>query len=177
MKELQKHIDVDFSAEEIQEWYKDFAQHLGPGETALSRTSFIRVYNSLFDGDASEFAGQVFRTFDKDGNNVVDFKEFIIGLCISGSDNPNAKLKWAFEMYDIDQNGYITEDEMNHILKAICKMTSSKLPEGFTTVQDMTRHIFLVLDKNFDNRISLDEFIEGASKVQVIVDILQCDPE
>ena len=117
IKQLQKHIDVDFTAEEIQDWFKDFESHLGRGETALSRTSFIKVYNSLFDGDASEFAGHVFRTFDIDNNNVVDFKEFILGLCVSGSTDPNIKLKWAFKMYDIDENGFITQDEMNHILQ------------------------------------------------------------
>lgn len=116
IKDLQKHIDVDFTSDEIQEWYNDFKNHLGIGESALSRTAFIRVYNTVFDGDASAFAGQVFRTFDRDNNNMVDFKEFILGLCMSGSSEPAVKLKWAFEMYDIDQNGYITQDEMIHIL-------------------------------------------------------------
>ena len=176
IKQLQKHIDVDFTAEEIQDWFKDFESHLGRGETALSRTAFIKVYNSLFDGDASEFAGHVFRTFDIDNNNVVDFKEFILGLCISGSTDPNMKLKWAFKMYDIDKNGFITQDEMNHILQAICKMTNSKLPKEFATTEDMTRNIFKILDKNSDNQISLEEFVDGAEKVQVILDILQCDP-
>ncbi|XP_063410071.1 neurocalcin-delta B-like [Mytilus trossulus] len=176
INELQHHIDVDFTKDEIQDWYKDFEKHLGQGETALSRTAFIRVYNSLFDGDASIFAGQVFRTFDVDNNNMVDFKEFILGLCMSGSTDPGVKLKWAFSMYDIDQNGYISQDEMNHILNAVCKMTNSRLPEEFTSIENMTKNIFNVLDKNSDNQISLDEFIEGAEKIQFVIDILQCDP-
>lgn len=116
IKDLQKHVDVDFSSYEIQEWYNDYKKHLGAGETTLSRTTFIQVYNSVFDGDASAFAGHVFRTFDRDKNNAVDFQEFILGLCMSGSHEPAVKLRWAFDMYDIDQNGYITMDEMIHIL-------------------------------------------------------------
>lgn len=116
--DLRSHIDVEFSKEEIQDWYKDFRQYLRHGETELDKTAFIKVYNSLFYGDASEFAEQVFRTFDHDGNNSVDFKEFILGLCLSGSENAEKKIKWAFNMYDIDQDGYISKEEMTHILKA-----------------------------------------------------------
>ena len=55
-------------------------------------------------------------------------------------------------------------------------MTNSKLPKEFATTEDMTRNIFKILDKNSDNQISLEEFVDGAGKVQVILDILQCDP-
>ncbi|CAC5386215.1 Frequenin-1,Neurocalcin homolog,Neurocalcin-delta A,Neurocalcin-delta B,Neuronal calcium sensor 1,Hippocalcin-like protein 4,Neuron-specific calcium-binding protein hippocalcin,Hippocalcin-like protein 1,Neurocalcin-delta,Visinin-like protein 1,Neurocalcin [Mytilus coruscus] len=175
--DLRSHIDVEFSKDEIQDWYKDFRQYLRHGETELDKTAFIKVYNSLFYGDASEFAEQVFRTFDHNGNNSVDFKEFILGLCLSGSENAEKKIKWAFNMYDIDQDGYITTEEMTHILKAICKMTGSKIPHEFNSPEDMTEKIFKILDKNSDNRISQQEFIEGADKVQILVDILQCNPD
>ncbi|XP_071144206.1 neurocalcin homolog [Mytilus edulis] len=175
--DLRSHIDVEFSKEEIQDWYKDFRQYLRQGETELDKTAFIKVYNSLFYGDASEFAEQVFRTFDHDGNNSVDFKEFILGLCLSGSENAEKKIKWAFNMYDIDQDGYISKEEMTHILKAICKMTGSKIPPEFKSPEDMTEKIFKILDNNSDNRISQQEFIEGADKVQILVDILQCNPD
>ena len=55
-------------------------------------------------------------------------------------------------------------------------MTNSKIPEEFATPENMTKKIFKLLDKDSDNKISLHEFVEGAEKVQIIVDILQCDP-
>ncbi|XP_052075229.1 neurocalcin homolog isoform X1 [Mytilus californianus] len=176
MEELRSHIDVEFTSKEIQDWYKDFRKDLRHGETELNKTAFIKVYNSLFSGDASEFAEQVFRTFDRDGNHSVDFKEFILGLCLSGSENAEKKLKWAFNMYDIDQNGYITKEEMTHIFKAICKMTG-KVPQEFKSPEDMAEKIFNMLDKNSDSAISQQEFIEGADKVQILVDLLSCDPD
>ena len=74
------------------------------------------MYNSLFAGDASDFAEQVFRTFDTDGNGTVDFKEFIVGLCVSGSTDFNTKLTWAFQMYDLNGDGFISWDEMRHMI-------------------------------------------------------------
>lgn len=55
-------------------------------------------------------------------------------------------------------------------------MTNAKLPAEFISAENMTLKIFEVLDKNCDNQISYEEFVEGAEKVQVIIDILQCDP-
>lgn len=116
ISELQNNIVVDLSRMEIEEWHKEFSKHLPKGEKALSRIEFIKVYNRLFDGDAAAFATQVFRTFDTDGDNFVNFKEFILGLCISGSDDSNIKLRWAFDMYDLDGDGFITEEEMVQML-------------------------------------------------------------
>ena len=56
-------------------------------------------------------------------------------------------------------------------------MTGSKIPEEFNTPEDMTDEIFKTLDKDSDDQISLEEFLESANKVQILVDILQIDPE
>ena len=96
--------------------YEEYQKSLGSGKKELTRKEFKRVYNSLFAGDASDFAEHVFRTFDADGSGSVNFKEFVVGLCVSGSTDLETKLKWAFTVYDIDGNGYIDKDEMRHII-------------------------------------------------------------
>ena len=58
----------------------------------------------------------MFRTFDGDGNGKVDFKEFLVGLSVTASDNLEKKLKWAFKMYDIDGNGNISREEMTSLM-------------------------------------------------------------
>lgn len=114
MRELRK--QVSFSAEEIRDWYNEYNKSLNKGERELTKKQFREVYNSLFVGDATEFAEHVFRTFDKDGSGTVNFEEFVIGLCVSGDNTSDAQLKWAFDMYDIDGNGLITREEMTKIV-------------------------------------------------------------
>ena len=113
IKDLQK--EVDFTGEEIQQWYKEYTKSCRYGRH-LTEKEFSEVYTKTFGGDATQFARHVFRTFDGDGNGKVDFKEFLVGLSVTASDNLEKKLKWAFKMYDIDGNGSISREEMTSLM-------------------------------------------------------------
>ena len=47
----------------------------------------------------------------------VDFREFIIGLSTLLRGTTVERLKWVFNMYDLDSNGSVTKDELIHVLK------------------------------------------------------------
>lgn len=117
LTKLEENDDVYFNRSEIEDWYKEFQLHVDKGITKLTVGVFKKIYNRVFDGDASSFAHHLFRTFDKNGDGYVDFEEFIIGLSVSGSNNTDRKLRWAFKMYDIDGNGLICKEEMICVLK------------------------------------------------------------
>ncbi|KAL4235606.1 Hippocalcin-like protein 1 [Mactra antiquata] len=167
--------DVNLSTEEIQNWYAEYQSSLASDKTELTREEFKKVYNSLFVGDASAFAEHIFRTFDRDGNGTVNFREFLIGLCVSGNDeNSGSKLRWAFEMYDINGDGYISRKEMNEIVEAIYKMTNAYRDRD--TSRKMSEKLFHLCDLNDDGKISFEEFCKGVERDPAIVNLLQCDP-
>lgn len=120
ISELHKSVDVDFTRNEIDEWYSEYKSKLGDGMSKLTMNEFKAVYNSVFAGDASAFVEHLFRSFDTDKDGFVDFKEFVVGLCVSGSDEYETKLKWAFRMYDVDGNGSISRKEMADLLEVHC---------------------------------------------------------
>lgn len=56
--------------------------------------------------------------FDEDGGGDVDFQEFVSGLsAFSSKGNKEEKLKFAFKVYDIDRDGYISNGELFIVLK------------------------------------------------------------
>ncbi|WAR22998.1 HPCL1-like protein [Mya arenaria] len=168
---------VEFTDDEIQNWFQEYNSSLAKGQKELTREEFKNVYNSIFIGDATEFAEHVFRTFDHDRSGTVNFKEFLVGLHVSGSSNLDTKLRWAFKMYDINGNGMIDKDEMKTIVSAIFKMTAAKVPEELNTPEKMTEKFFKELDVDQDGEISWDEFERGANKDPIILSLLQCDPD
>lgn len=87
----------------------------------LSKKKFIEVYSGFFpDGNAEEFCTHVFRTFDKDNSGRIDFKEFLLAINITSGGDPEEKLEWAYQMYDIDGNGTIERAEMVEIIHVSC---------------------------------------------------------
>ncbi|XP_060069905.1 neurocalcin homolog [Ylistrum balloti] len=168
--------ECDFSEAEIKEWYGEYQQ--SKKGRYLTVNEFKDVYSKMYGSDAGQFAEHVFRTFDLNGDGKVDFREFLIGLSVTSTDNIDQKLKWAFSMYDVDGDGAITRKEMLDMMASIYRMTPLIVkPPDVATPEMMTTKLFGNIDENGDGSITLEEFRTGAKADPLILNMLQLNPD
>jgi len=118
------------------------------GSGALSKEEFMQI-NDL---QQNPLVQRVIDLFDSDGNGEVDFKEFIEGISqFSVRGDKQAKLKFAFKVYDMDRDGYISNGELFQVLKM---MVGSNLKD--TQLQQIVDKTIINADKDGDGKINYE---------------------
>ncbi|KAJ3157461.1 Calcineurin subunit B [Geranomyces michiganensis] len=147
---------TNFSADEIQRLYKRFVKLDKDGSGRLTREEFLTLPQI-----ASNPLGQrLLAVFDADGTGQVDFKKFIQGLsAFSTKGKREDKLKFAFKVYDIDRDGYLSNGELFLVLKM---MVGNNLKDN--QLQQIVDKTIMEADLNGDGKVSFEEFqrmVEG----------------
>ena len=101
--------------------------------------------------------------FDEDGGGDVDFQEFVSGLsAFSSKGNKQEKLHFAFKVYDIDRDGYISNGELFIVLKM---MVGSNLKD--MQLQQIVDKTIMEADLDGDGKISFEEFTRMVENTDV----------
>lgn len=149
----------------------------------MTRKQFILEYKSLFPkGDAERFARHIFRAFDTDKSNTIDFREFLIGLSITSTNNSiKTKLEWTFNVFDIDGNGLLTRRESLEVIDAIVRCyLSSQNDSQNANLEHVVNMAKKSMMKIFDDvgsnppadKVTKAQFVEGCLKDEFISQLL-----
>eukprot|EP00761_Pharyngomonas_kirbyi_P011762 gb/GECH01011788.1/.p1 GENE.gb/GECH01011788.1/~~gb/GECH01011788.1/.p1 ORF type:complete len:197 (+),score=63.60 gb/GECH01011788.1/:1-591(+) len=145
------HFDVD----EVQDLYDQFKNISASrsDDGVIDKKEFQQALG-LQD---SLFVDRMFSLFDEDKDSCIEFKEFLTGLsvfCEKGT--IDEKLKFSFRIYDFDDDGCITKDELHRLLEA--SLVENSLGLSKEQLQSLVDATFAEADTDGDGRISFEEY-------------------
>ena len=104
--------------------------------------------NEIMGGDNDEEIKKKFLEIDVDGNNKIDFTEFLAANMDKSFYKDKEKLRIVFDKFDIDHNGIINKEDIIDILKMENLFDAKKLVTDLIEPNDI----------NKDGKIDFDEF-------------------
>jgi len=148
-----------FDMDEIKRLGKRFRKLDLDNSGALSIDEFM----SLPELHQNPLVQRVIDIFDTDGNGEVDFKEFIHGISLfSAKSNKKERMRFAFKIYDMDKDGFISNGELFQVLKM---MVGNNLRD--TQLQQIVDKTIIHADADGDGKISFEEFCDVVGNMDV----------
>jgi len=140
----------NFSGPEIQRLKKRFMKLDKDGSGSIDKEEFLQIPQIA----GNPLASRMIAIFDEDGGGTVDFQEFVGGLsAFSNRGGREEKLKFAFKVYDMDRDGFISNGELFLVLKM---MVGNNLKDQ--QLQQIVDKTILEADQNGDGKLDFDEF-------------------
>jgi len=171
LSELSHLLKLDqLNASDVLEAFSEVAHDgsLNRNRFRQSLLSLIRNHGMTLDRELSgPLLDQVFGVFDQDKNGLVDFEELGAGISILCRGSRDDKVRAAFSLYDYNNDGYITMDEMINYMGSVFRMLYETQPEVRGSMNGVdaeelgeitARQCFLEADIDRDGRLSFEEF-------------------
>lgn len=96
--------------------FKLILQKMNP-DGNMNLDDFKDFLYGFYKDKSTNLAEHYFRAADKNKSGTINFTEFLMFLNHECTSNPEERLNWMFDLFDIDGNGTIERPEMINIYK------------------------------------------------------------
>mmetsp|Transcript_12434 Transcript_12434/g.20139 ORF Transcript_12434/g.20139 Transcript_12434/m.20139 type:complete len:625 (+) Transcript_12434:222-2096(+) len=157
---------------------KQFADADKDGDGLVDLSEFARAIG--FDKDSNQVK-RLFNFFDRDLSGKIDFRELLTGMAnVHPFSSSKDKIKFAFELFDQDGDGYVSETELWNLWNVATENTDSQrfAEESRIELRNLIETVHnrrLLADGNIRSsssneiRISLEEFQDLVERDSEIV--------
>jgi len=162
-----------FNAQEITALLDIFNKFAGPTaqKNRLERIRFRDELHKSFQITDDFLMDRIFRAFDKGSKGYLRQEDFVCGLSTLLVGTLEDQMKYCFQVYDLNSDGYISREEMFHLLKStLVKQSTEEDPdEG---VKDLVETALKKLDTDHDGRVSVPDFKTAVTQDSLMLECL-----
>ena len=113
----------------------------------------------ISEEDVAKIETHAFRIYDENQNGFIDFHEFMTVFCIFTGEESVSVLEKVFRIFDVDNTGTITKDEMLILVKDIHALIKDDTKDY--SDEEVALRAFEEMDANKDGRVTRDEFVSA----------------
>jgi len=153
------HGIAQFNERDIKRLYNRFRALDADGNGQLDPSEIL----GLAELTENPLVQRVISIFDVDGNGTVSFIEFLVGLAkLAAGTSEEQKLEFAFGIYDVNKDGYISNGDLFQVMKM---MVGDNLSEE--QLQQLVDRQIVIADTDGDGKLSFEEFKEAVKNIGV----------
>uniref|UniRef100_A0A6I8PQY2 EF-hand domain-containing protein n=1 Tax=Ornithorhynchus anatinus TaxID=9258 RepID=A0A6I8PQY2_ORNAN len=140
-----------------------------PATAGLDRNAFRNILHMKFGMTDDMIMDRVFRAFDKDNDSSISAAEWVTGLSVFLRGTLEEKMKYCFDVYDLNSDGYISREEMFHMLKnSLLKQPTEEDPdEG---IKDLVEITLKKMDYDHDGKLSFADFDQAVREESLLLE-------
>merc|ERR1712080_355306 len=101
--------------------------------------------------DTAGLADHIWRIYDTNLDGEVDFREFMLALCVMRSGSPEDNLRQIFRLFDVNSDGKVERGEMSSVAEELGKLGDVE--------DDLVMEAFTEMDEDMDGGVTEEEFV------------------
>eukprot|EP00123_Amoebidium_parasiticum_P019654 comp29152_c0_seq1/m.47221 comp29152_c0_seq1/g.47221 ORF comp29152_c0_seq1/g.47221 comp29152_c0_seq1/m.47221 type:complete len:179 (-) comp29152_c0_seq1:588-1124(-) len=150
-----------FTPQQIKMLYKRFKRLDKDNSGTITADDFLSIPELAIN----PLISRVIAVFDDEDGDNVNFRQFIEVLSVfrNTEDNRDKKIEFAFRIYDIDHDGFITDKELFEVLKM---MVGDNLSDE--QLQQIAAQTIREADTDGDGKISREEFYQVVGPADIV---------
>ena len=123
---------------------KQYAKFLAHHPSGAMDPSGLRAMLSeaLPEADTTGLAEHIWRMYDTNLDGSVDFREFMLALCVMRSGSAEENLRQIFRLFDINSDGRVEEAELVSVVRELAKVAElgeEVVSEAFLEMDEIGR--------------------------------------
>ncbi|KAF0975395.1 hypothetical protein FDP41_005389 [Naegleria fowleri] len=169
MKLYQEQTKNRLTKKDIQRYFKFWHELFPDGNMTregFSKFAQIALPSAPPDADVE----YLFRAMDANKDGTITFKEFLFFQSITAPTTQPLQfhelIDLAFDMYDEDNDGFVTAEEMRDSLRNMFKAKGMNVnsPDIERTINTRIENLLKIADSNGDGKLTREEIVQACQK-------------
>ncbi|NXH86402.1 EFCB1 protein, partial [Edolisoma coerulescens] len=135
----------------------------------FNRVVFRDTLHSAFGMTDDVVLDRVFSVFDGDNDGCITVAEWVEGLGVLLRGTLDEKIKYCFQVYDLNGDGYISREEMFQMLKnsLLIQSADEEPDEG---IKDLVEIALKKMDHDHDGKLSFTDFEKAVKDENLLLE-------